>query len=289
MRKHLVDNITIRGYAHILADKECQDYSVSWQDKRYSAAIVCDGHGGDKYIRSAAGSRFACETGKRKISVFMECLVKNKSFGMKFFSSERSRNLMLEQLANAIIQEWNKAVESDCRDFPIAEDPRFGLLSDAQKQDILNENSKAYGTTFLAAVFCEDFYFILKLGDGNVCVIRDGSVEFAETRSAGLRDDRLQFNLTTSLCSGMADREFKYAFENFSSDDDVRGIILTTDGVINSFTSEDAYFRLIGNIFSAYAGTDAAGAKDELTAFLNEMSEKGSGDDLSVAVICRLK
>ena len=82
---------------------------------------------------------------------------------------------------------------------------------------------------------------------------------------------------------------FFYAFENFSSADDMRGIILTTDGVINSFTSEDAYFRLIGNIFSAYAGTDAAGAKDELTAFLNEMSEKGSGDDLSVAVICRLK
>ena len=30
MRKYLVDNITIQGYAHILAEKACQDHSVSW-------------------------------------------------------------------------------------------------------------------------------------------------------------------------------------------------------------------------------------------------------------------
>ena len=288
MRKYSVDNVTIRGYAHILAGKECQDSSVSWRGKHYFAAIVCDGHGGDKYIRSAAGSQFACDTGKKIISVFMECLAKDKAFRTKFFSSEKSRDTMLEQLANAIIQEWNEIVETDCRDLPITSDPRFELLSDEQKQSVLKENSKAYGTTFLAAVLCKEFYFILKLGDGNVCVIRDGRAEFAETRSASLRDDSLQFNLTTSLCSGMADREFRYAFEN-TLHGDVRGIILTTDGVINSFASEEAYFRLIENIFSAYTGKDAGGAKDELAAFLNEMSEKGSGDDLSVAVICRIK
>lgn len=65
MRNWAVDTISIQGYAHKSAGKECQDHSVSWQNKYYDAAIVCDGHGGDKYFRSDAGAYLACEAGKK--------------------------------------------------------------------------------------------------------------------------------------------------------------------------------------------------------------------------------
>lgn len=288
MRKYLVDNITIQGYAHILAEKACQDHSVSWQNKYYDAAIVCDGHGGDKYIRSDTGSYLACEAGKKVISVFMEHLAADKDFRSKFFSSEKSRDEMFEQLTKAIIQEWNWAVESDYSGWAISDDPRFISLTDAEKQDILRENSKAYGSTFIAAVLSDGFYFILKLGDGNACILREEAVEFAEDRSKTLRDEQLQFNLTTSLCSGVADREFRYAFVKFPKNS-VQGIALTTDGVINSYTSEEGYIHLIGNVFSSYREADIKTAHDELENFLHTLSEKGSGDDLSVAVICHKK
>ena len=218
----------------------------------------------------------------------MDHLIGDKDFRSKFFSSEKSRNEMFEQLTKAIIQEWNWAVESDCGGWPISDDSRFTSLTDAEKQDILHENSKAYGSTFIAAVLCDGFYFILKLGDGNACVWREETIEFAEDRSKALRDEQLQFNLTTSLCSSVADREFRYAFVKYPKNS-VRGIVLTTDGVINSYTSEEGYLHLMGNVFSSYMETDIKTAHDELECFLHTLSEKGSGDDLSVAVICRSK
>lgn len=288
MRNWAVDTISIQGYAHKSAGKECQDHSVSWQNKYYDAVIVCDGHGGDKYFRSDAGAYLACEAGKKIISAFMEHFWKDKGFRIKFFSSEKVRDEMFEQLIKAIIQEWNQSVAADFNAWPIEADPRFTALTDAEKTDLQRENSKAYGSTFIAAILCEGFYLILKLGDGNACILRDQTVEFAEKRSETLRDTQLQFNLTTSLCSSMADREFRYAWVKYPLNS-VKGIILTTDGVINSYTSETGYLRFIHNIFSSYIGSDIKSAHEELENFLHTLSEKGSGDDLSVAVICRRK
>ena len=288
MKKSLVDAVTVRGYAHTLAEKECQDHSECWQTKYYDAVIVCDGHGGDKYIRSAAGSYMACQAGKKAISAFMEHIVTDKTFREKFFSSETARGEMFEQLARSIIQQWNWTVAADYDSRAIGDDPRFVVLTEEEKRELQHENSKAYGSTFLAAVLCDGFYFILKLGDGNICILRDGEVEFAEACSADLRDESLQFNVTTSLCSSTADREFRYAFVKYR-EDAVHGIVLTTDGVINSYINEEAYLHLIGNIFASYSEKDTRGAREELESFLQELSQKGSGDDLSVAVICRKK
>jgi len=48
-------NHSCQGESHKASDKECQDYSLTWQneDKSITIAVVCDGHGGDSYFRSA--------------------------------------------------------------------------------------------------------------------------------------------------------------------------------------------------------------------------------------------
>ena len=51
-------NLSVQGASHIKKNKECQDASVSFYDEKMAVAIVCDGHGGDDYMRSAAGSTF---------------------------------------------------------------------------------------------------------------------------------------------------------------------------------------------------------------------------------------
>jgi hypothetical protein len=64
-----------QGASHIKEGKVCQDFAVSSYAEKYAVAIVCDGHGGERYFRSDTGSRFAGETAKESINGFMkQCL-----------------------------------------------------------------------------------------------------------------------------------------------------------------------------------------------------------------------
>ena len=47
--------------------------------------------------------------------------------------------------------------------------------------------------------------------------------------------------------------------------------------------------RKIENIFAGYREQQRKDAHAELAEFLPRLSEKGSGDDLSVAIVCRKK
>ena len=63
-------NLTAQGASHIKKNKECQDASLSYQDENCAIAVVCDGHGGDDYVRSAIGSKFASAIAKKTYRSF---------------------------------------------------------------------------------------------------------------------------------------------------------------------------------------------------------------------------
>ena len=170
MNDNKVANISIRGYSHVLGEKECQDNSISWQEKQYDAVIVCDGHGGDKYFRSAIGSRFACEAGKKMISAFMNYVLNNDETRINW-------DALLSQLEISIINEWNELVERHFLDNPFESDARFEKLAEEDKRSLYSSYVKAYGSTFIAAVLTDKHLFVLKLGDGNVCVFKDGQAD----------------------------------------------------------------------------------------------------------------
>ena len=284
MKNRNVDNVSIRGYSHLLSNKECQDSSISWRGKKYSAVIISDGHGGEKYFRSAKGSGIACEIGKKLISSFIEKIHSEKLCN-DLISNATKREEMLSQLERAIIQRWNEKIEADLSASPFEADEKFAALNDADKDAVTKTPAKAYGATFIAAVVAETYFFILKLGDGNVCVLKDNAPHLFFGLSDELKDDELQFNLTTSLCSRAADKDFKHCFANMKKDYPIDGLILTTDGVINSYTSEQAYLDFMANIFSGYKEETRESAHAELEEFLPRLSEKGSGDDLTVGII----
>lgn len=74
MSEIIVFNATRRGASHVKKDIVCQDYSLSYEsdDGSLRVAIVCDGHGGDTYVRSDVGSRLAAETALANIRQFVE-------------------------------------------------------------------------------------------------------------------------------------------------------------------------------------------------------------------------
>ena len=290
MQKSKADCLSVQGFSHIRAGKECQDSSVYWQEKNYDGIIISDGHGGDKYIRSASGSRFACEVGKSAISTFMETLEGNRNFQKDFLSGEKEREKILSQLERSIIQHWHERVMTDISASPLESDSRFSALQEGDRLALQKSPVKAYGATFIAAVLTDSFFFVLKLGDGNACLLtRDFRPVLLDKLFLQLKDSDLQFNTTTSLCNSDADMAFRHCYSALNDKYDVQGLLLTTDGVINSYRREEAYLGFVENIFSGYREQVRKDAHAELAEFLPRLSEKGSGDDLSVAVICRKK
>ena len=65
-------NLSVQGASHIKKNKECQDASESYFDENVAVAIVCDGHGGNDYIRSATGSKYAATVALNNIKNFLE-------------------------------------------------------------------------------------------------------------------------------------------------------------------------------------------------------------------------
>lgn len=279
MNDNKVANISVRGYSHVLGEKECQDNSISWQEKQYDAVIVCDGHGGDKYFRSAIGSRFACEAGKKMISAFMNYVLNNDETRINW-------DALLSQLEISVINEWNELVRQHFSDNPFESDARFESLKEEDKRSVCSSYVKAYGSTFIAAVLTDKYLFALKLGDGNVCVSnRRNKACLLDKIRRELSDEQLQFNLTTSLCNSDAAKSFKHCLIPANKANRINGVLLSSDGVINSFTTEEAYVAFVENVFKGFQDQKLKDAKQELADFLPELSKKGSGDDLSIAII----
>ena len=61
-----------QGESHKSTEKPCQDYAYAESNENLSMAIVCDGHGGERYFRSQFGSEFATEITKEAIRAFVE-------------------------------------------------------------------------------------------------------------------------------------------------------------------------------------------------------------------------
>lgn len=286
MKNYIIDNISIRGFSHIQANKECQDNSLSWQTESYAAVIVCDGHGGEKYIRSADGSAIACAMGKRAIDEFMQSVYTKKTLSNTYVSELNTNNCdkLLSQLERSIIHSWNEEVISNYTEIPLDTDEKWEALSDSDKKALQRSPVKAYGTTFIASVITKSFCFIIKLGDGNANLILDDMSVFSPDE---LADDMLQFNVTTSMCNSDADVMFRHYFSNitFGEDKHIVGVLLSSDGVINCFRAEEAYHSFVENVYYAYGEETIENARNELEGALNVFSERGSGDDLSIAII----
>ena len=286
MKNYIIDNISIRGFSHIQANKECQDNSLSWQTESYAAVIVCDGHGGEKYIRSADGSAIACEMGKRAIDEFMQSVYVKKTLSNNYVSDLNSNNYdkLLSQLERSISHCWNEEVINNYTEIPLDTDKKWESLSDNDKKALEKSPVKAYGTTFIATVITKDFCFVIKLGDGNANLILNDMTVFSPEE---LADDMLQFNITTSMCNSDADVMFRHYFCNILPGDEksVAGVLLSSDGVINCFRAEEAYHSFVENVYCAYGEESIENAKSELEGALNVFSERGSGDDLSIAII----
>ena len=273
--KYKAYNFTVIGASHKKAKKPCQDASVSLNKDDYILTAVCDGHGGEDYFRSDRGSDFAVKAVKK-------CMSDRDILPMlSFYSEDKDRvDEMLVQLEKSIISTWNDLVESDYAQDPFTMEELENVNPQMRFRYALGEKIEcAYGTTMLVNVITDDFWFGIHIGDGE-CVTVDHDGHFDHPIP---HDDNCVYNYTTSIC----DRTAIYNMRHHFSTSLPKALFIASDGVDNCFIDNTKLHDFYSMIMKSFDDMDESFAILELLDYLPKMSQKGSGDDISLGIILR--
>jgi serine/threonine protein phosphatase PrpC len=238
-----------RGESHKEKDLPCQDAVFYKHYKNGGIIAVADGHGSEKHFRSDAGSDCAVEIAFNAIFEFNKLLkVRHESAGKGIVGAKRligqsPSEAQIKQIERSIITRWRSAVlEHFCKN-PLNEAEKE--LCDKLKLDSTDDNTQVrfYGTTLLAALLKEEFWFVLQIGDGK-CVIIDtqGKAQFPN-----IDEEALGFGKTTSLCDSKAAENFREIYGRTP----IKGITVATDGVTDSFIP-DAYLEFHEKLYADF-------------------------------------
>ncbi len=265
---------SVRGAAHERNGLPNQDAICWWPASgRGSSAVlaVADGHGSPRYPRSHAGARIAVDTAVHLIHDFLNSQTDADNLSL-------IKDATQEWLPRALVRNWAEAVAEDLHADPLSETELF-LVGAETSRDL----SIAYGATLLIAGVNERFAFYLQLGDGEILTVSDrGDV----TRPLS-KDERLFGNETTSLCANEAWRDFRVHFQPLTQSPPAL-VLLSTDGYPNSFRDESGFLKVGSDIFDLIHDNGLASVKDQLAGWLHDSTRAGSGDDITLGILCSL-
>lgn len=284
-----------QGESHKADNKPCQDASFhAVYDDGLAIAIVCDGHGGERYFRSDVGSRMATEVIRDSVKTFVDNVDKSMFVGKPFTAEEaitseevvKKQNPIdkaFRQLFSSIIYQWNQKIADHAANTAISE---WELEHVPQKYlDELHTNEtfeKLYGCTLMVYVQTPDYWFAFHLGDGKCISFQKDPLWCFPIPW----DERCFLNKTTSLCDSNAINEFRYCYEGYGHFP--WAVFLGSDGMDDSFGEDpnlvNFYIQVVKMLVTE--GLEATTASIE--SDLPQLSKIGSKDDMSVAFIYNL-
>ncbi len=289
-------NFSCQGESHKVDDKPCQDASFSAVcDDGLAIAIVCDGHGGERYFRSDVGARMATEVIRDSVKTFVENINQDMFVGQEFTAVEAITSDELvkkqtpidkafRQLFSSIIYQWNNKIAEHAANTAISE---WELQHVPQKYlDELHTSEtfeKLYGCTLMVYVQTPVYWFAFHLGDGK-CV----SFQQSPLWSMPIPwDERCFLNKTTSLCDSNTINEFRYCYQG--NGQFPWAVFLGSDGMDDSFGEDpnlvNFYIQIVKMLVTE--GRDAIITSIE--SDLPQLSKIGSKDDMSVAFVYNIE
>ena len=300
----------------------CQDKSLSkffpadtdaLYKTSYHLTVVCDGHGGAPYFRSAQGAELAIASMEKILPTCIDEIARILNDGNPecvLQSFDDSSKKVLSLLVPLLLAEWKQEVDSDCAENPIKDKEleflemenkqaatryRNAIMSDDRDKAANEVLRPIYGATFLCVVVTDSFWFALQIGDGDIAIHTHTETDFSMPVP---EDERNFLNFTTSLC----DRDAKHEFRIALGTDKVDAVICSTDGIANSFANKDqliSFYQTVLSLFRTYSfggeqesdGDDwkevakkrGALTENEIRDSLPDISRRGSGDDVTLA------
>lgn len=300
------------GSSHVASKKPCQDNGTHYNKDKVCIVVVCDGHGGDTYVRSDKGSRIAAEVAKNKILEFV------KSTSAELFAGKRNAVTVVPTRDPRIDKQGNKRdvsmlsesemellkqnilytkeeekypeMESRFRELfrkiceswksEIENDARANPFSNKEKEKLGSSRiEKAYGTTLMAAVRTPDYWFAFHIGDGRLYAC-DKLMKWYEPVPW---DCNCFLNFTTSLCDHTPVEEFRYAFDG--TGEFPLAFALGSDGIDDTFLKTELIHKFYSQILCVLNERKQEEVEALLKNSLSNYSECGSHDDMSVAAI----
>lgn len=283
----------------------------------FSLVCVSDGHGSSPHFWSDKGAEFAIQAAVELLAASID-----KVLDAMDASEYKKAN---KNLAKSYVKRWNrkcfeylcsvdlddlkeKVKELEARETDIAKRyldelhdlkklakdfneivSKNPMLTEENQKEIgnlVNEFSKLslkeiFGCTSVVYFQAKDSskWYAFKIGDSDLFV------DFGDGFSKPIKDDPKCFlNETTSLCNSKASDSFCFPEVQFLDKVPV-SVFASTDGVANSFSSEEYLSRFYGQIqFSFDEDGEFIGERD-IKNYIPELSERGSGDDVSIAGI----
>lgn len=272
---------TFTGSMHKKKGIICQDYSMSCDCPKYAFIAVADGHGSPQYIRTDKGAKFAVESANECVEEFMELL----DGAEMLLNVEKKRRTLLALLWRNVVSLWYDKVVNHYMKEPFTEDELKKIPDElAEYRDFYKRGNylMAYGTTLEIFVVSRNFAFGVQIGDGKcVIVAEDGSAYNP------IPDDPVcNGNITSSMCQDDAINSARFCY--FEKSAIPPAIFLGTDGVDRSCWNEEQLYDLYRELAIKFAETGFTETNKYLEKFLPEISENGSGDDISCAGIVNI-
>lgn len=260
----------VKGASHIRSDTECQDsYKVVELSDDTVVLAVADGHGSTACTYSKSGSVIA-------VNVFckvMKDLLESFAADMDTLATYLNREGELK-IAQSIDTEWKRRVVK--------------VHSNSKREKILDENGKTdkeavyrlYGTTLAGLMITPGFIFALQIGDGDIVFV-DG-----EGVTPVIEGDKILGTETHSLSKPDS---WKSAISMIRMRDIEENVpylyMLSTDGFANSFKSQEEFYRTCRDYYDIAQFHGFETIKVNLKNWLNETSEFGCGDDITVVIV----
>lgn len=250
---------------------------------RWAVAAVADGHGSRRCPRSDRGSKYAAE-------IAVEMLAGYTLDGWEPSAVHRDSEVDLPQ---RLVLRWRERVDADLSVHPFTPADLDALAPSDQKV-VKADPRSAYGTTVVAALLTERFGLYLQLGDGDILVLSEGADEPFRPLPP---DPRSFANETASLGVSRAGSSSRPGERGPWADVRVKvvpmggsppsAVLLTTDGYPNSFVNDAEFLKAAASLRRIGRDHGWDYIREELGGWLEEASEKGSGDDVTVALLVR--
>jgi len=240
---------------------------------------VSDGHGDQMCFRAHTGARLAVSAA----GAAWGGLLANQPASHELSAIKRWSE---EDLPREIVQLWRNEVADHGSAVPLSIEELSQLemaRGEQQRRRVALEPALAYGATVLSVMVQESFITYVQLGDGDMLTVSDtGQV----TRPIP-EDERLLGNETFSLCLPDASRYFRVVFQAVSTTPPAL-ILVSSDGYANSFRDEEGFLRVGADIWELIATDGLGGLQANLEYQLTRASYLGSGDDITLGIMCRL-
>lgn len=271
---------SVRGASHKRTGLPNQD-AIQWLPKSGDELplllAVSDGHGSHKCFRSDEGSRLAAKAGA---DVVYESLTQQSSHSLVKQWAE-------EKLPREIVRRWRGLVADNLFDTPFTQEELEKLrqeLSLSERRRVMLDPIITYGATLITVLVTDSLILYLQIGDGDILTVSEaGDVKRPHLPA----DERLFADETTSLCAPDAWRDFR-AYSQVLTDTPPALILVSTDGYGNSFRDESGFVKVGADFLNAIRLDGLGKVNEKMEGWLNDASREGSGDDVTLGIICRM-